>query len=217
MSLFKHDYGPGYYNQFLTREKPNSQRNHNRLNTLLAQKPSGRLLEVGCGKAGFLQMAESHFTVTGIDISRAAIDAIRPHFGERVSLLNIEQRPLPGGDYDVIAAFNVLEHLRQPHKVIDKLYRALSPGGILFGSVPNKFGPAGELHTFLSNFFDRTHVSTFTPQTWERIFHHAGFNEVTFFGEVNFGPNRSRYLRGKSWRYLSFNLMFICTKPSTVR
>jgi len=213
MSLFKHDYGPGYYSHFLTRVNPNSQRNLNRIKTLLEQKQDGRLLEIGCGKAGFLHMAEKHFEVLGIDISRAAIDAIRPHFGERVSVLNIEQRPLPGGDYDVIAAFNILEHLRQPHKVVEKLVRVLSPGGLLFGSVPNNSGLAGRPGTLLSNFFDRTHVSTFNPPTWERIFQHAGFAKVDLFGELTFGPNHSRYMRGKLWRHLSFNLMFFCTKP----
>jgi 2-polyprenyl-3-methyl-5-hydroxy-6-metoxy-1,4-benzoquinol methylase len=212
MSLFKRNYGPGYYENILTREKPNSQRNQNRLNTLMDLKSNGRLLEIGCGKAGFLHLAEGRFDVQGIDISHAAINAIRPHFGERVSVLNVEQRPLPGSGYDVIAAFNILEHLHQPHKVVDKLFRALSAGGLLFGSVPNNFGPVGRLATLLSNTFDRTHVSTFTPETWKRIFSHAGFQKIDFFGELNFGPNRSRYLRGGFWPYLSYNLMFICRK-----
>ncbi len=212
MHLIKRDYEKGYHDGILTREKPNSQRNQNRLQNLLERQPDGRLLEIGCGKAGFLRLAESHFAVEGIDISRTAIEAIQPHFGERVRVLNVEQRPLPGSGYNVIAAFNVLEHIHQPEKVVSKLYKALAPGGLLFGSVPNKFGPAGSLHTLLSNIFDRTHVSTFSPDTWQRIFHHAGFSSIDFFGELNFGPNRSRYLRGRFWRYLSFNLMFFCQK-----
>lgn len=212
MSLIKHDYGPGYHDHFLTREKPNSQRNQNRLSTLLERTQAGRLMEIGCGKGGFMRLAETHFEVQGVDISRTAIDEIRPCFGDRVNVLNIEQRPLPGENYEVIAAFNILEHLHQPHKAVDKLFRALSPGGLLFGSVPNNFGLVGALNTHLSNFFDRTHVSTFTPQTWQRIFRHSGFTTIEFFGEVTFGRNRSRYLRGRLWRYLSLNLMFMCTK-----
>ncbi len=213
MSLIKRDYEKGYHDGILTREKPNSQRNQNRLRTVLERQPGGRLLEIGCGKAGFLNLAESQFDVEGIDISSTAIETIQPQFGERVCVLNVEQRPLPGSGYHVIAAFNVLEHLHQPEKVVAKLFKALAPGGWLFGSVPNKFGPAGSLHTLLSNIFDRTHISTFTPNTWQRIFRHAGFTTIDFFGELNFGPNHSRYLHGRFWRYLSFNLMFFCQKP----
>lgn len=213
MNLIKRHYEKGYHDNILTGEKPNSQRNHNRLSALLAQKQAGCLLEIGCGRGGFLSLAENHFAVEGIDMSRTAINAIQPRFNGRVRVCNVEQHPLPRGNYDVIAAFNILEHLHQPQKVVAKLYQALNPGGLLFGSVPNKFGPAGGLHTLLGNIFDRTHVSTFTPDTWQRIFRHAGFNQVVFFGELNFGPNRSRYLRGRFWEYLSFNLMFQCNKP----
>jgi 2-polyprenyl-3-methyl-5-hydroxy-6-metoxy-1,4-benzoquinol methylase len=217
MKLIKRDYDKSYYNNFLTRESPNSPRNQARLRVLLARQaggplPGARLLEVGCGSGGFLLLAEAHYEVEGIDISHAAIAALQPHFGQRVSLLNIEQRPLAHGGYNAIAAFNILEHLRQPHKAVDKLYRALAPGGLLFGSVPNNFGPVGSAATLLSNIFDRTHVSTFNPSTWERIFRHVGFSAIDFFGELTIGRNRARYLRGRFWPYLSFNLMFICSK-----
>jgi cyclopropane fatty-acyl-phospholipid synthase-like methyltransferase len=58
MSILKRDYGSGYYEFFPTREKPNSQRNHNRLTTLLERRREGSLLEIGCGKGGFLTLAE---------------------------------------------------------------------------------------------------------------------------------------------------------------
>jgi SAM-dependent methyltransferase len=130
-----------------------------------------------------------------------------------VSVVDIENQKLHGSDYDAITAFNILEHLRQPHQVIDKLCRALAPGGVLFGSVPNYFGLVGGAATRVHNLFDRTHVSTFAPDTWRQIFHHAGFQRVNLFGELVYWLNHSCDLHGKFWPFLSFNLMFWCVKP----
>ncbi|MBE0695743.1 MAG: hypothetical protein IH586_02360, partial [Anaerolineaceae bacterium] len=64
--------------------------------------------------------------------------------------------------------------------------------------------------TRIGSYFDRTHISTFPPDAWQRIFTHAGFKDVLFFGEINLGRNHCRYLRGKSWPHFAFNLMFVC-------
>lgn len=212
MRLIRRHYEEGYHKNILHHEAPNSQRNQERLRLVLSYKTSGSLLEIGCGLGGFLKLAEVHFSVEGMDISRTAIATIHPHFGDRVRVFNIDQHFLPQAGYEVIAAFNLLEHLRQPHKAIDKLYHALNPEGIIIGSVPNNFSLVGGFNTRLGNFFDRTHISTFTPDTWNRIFQHAGFQHIHFFGELPLGPNHCRFLSGRLWPYLAFNLMFICQK-----
>lgn len=208
MKLIRRDYEKGYHEHPFNQEKPESQRNHERLRLLLSHRQDGRLLEVGCGTGGFLRMAAAHFEVEGVDLSRHAIEVLRPEFGERVSVLDIAQKPLPRARWDAIIVFNILEHVRQPHRVLEKLHAALAPGGLLLGSVPNNYPPVGSVHTLLTNFFDRTHVSTFDPATWRRIFTHAGFTKAEFFGEVTLGHNRCRYLTGRLWPFVSFNLMF---------
>lgn len=212
MPIIQHDFENGYHDRLLTRELPNSQRNRNRLRKLLVYQAGGRLLEIGCGKGGFLKMAESHFDIHGLDISQSAVKRIKAYFGDRVDVSNIEQQALPAGEFNVITVFNVLEHLRQPHQVVEKLFHSLAPGGILFGSVPNNFGLVGGIATQLSNFFDRTHISTYPPAAWQQIFQQARFSKVVFFGEVTFGPNASQYCHNRFWPYQSFNLMFLCSK-----
>lgn len=167
-------------------------------------------MEIGCGKGGFLRLAEGHFQVEGLDISRHAIETIRTHFGERVSVANLATDPLPTNYYDVIVVFNILEHLDQPGQAIQKIARAVKQDGLVIGSVPNNFGLVGGLVTRIGNFIDRTHIATYPPHTWQALFKQAGFAQTDFFGEIPMGRNRCTYLHHKLWPYFSLNLMFVC-------
>jgi 2-polyprenyl-3-methyl-5-hydroxy-6-metoxy-1,4-benzoquinol methylase len=212
MKLIQTNFEDGYHERLFYREQTNSQRNQARLRLLREYLPAGRLLEIGCGTGGFLSLAEAHFEVEGMDLSRSAIQSIQPHFGSRVRAANIEQAQLPALHYHAVAVFNILEHLQRPEKTVDKIFHALQPNGLLIGSVPFNSHLIGSLITRIGSYVDRTHVSTFPPETWRRIFAYAGFQHVEFFGEVNLGRNRCRYLRGKGWEHLSLNLMFVCQK-----
>ena len=212
MKFVRRQYDAQYHENFAYREVENSQRNRQRLKALMRYRQSGKLLEIGCGKAGFLRMAEEYFEVEGMDISAYAIHAIQPHFGDRVKVSNIEQHPLPAQQYDVIVVFNILEHLRRPAQVVDRLHFALKKDGLLIGSVPHNAGWVGGTITRIGNFFDRTHISTLPPDAWARIFKKAGFNPITFFGEVNLGRNHCRYIHHDLWPRVAFNLMFVCQK-----
>lgn len=173
----------------------------------------GRLLEVGCGLGGFLNLAQQHFEVFGIDISAYAIERLRPKYGEHVSRMDLERDQLAVGQFDVVAAFNILEHLFRPEIALEQIYQNLADNGILFGSVPNNTPLIGWLHTGLTNFFDRTHISTYPPTRWRQLFREMGFRKIQFFGEIVLGGNFCIYVRNTMWSRISLNLMFICEKP----
>jgi hypothetical protein len=81
--------------------------------------------------------------------------------------------------------------------------------------MPNHFGLVGGLATRIGNYFDRTHVATFTPAVWRTLFQQAGFHDTQFFGELTLGPNVALYLRRWWWPYVSFNLMFVSRKSGS--
>jgi SAM-dependent methyltransferase len=68
--------------------------------------------------------------------------------------------PLPGLEtrqrFDVIAAFDVLEHIPNLDGALDNLERLLVPGGLLAFTVPVYDGPLGSLVDRLDK--DETHV-----------------------------------------------------------
>lgn len=205
-------YGKSYYESFFSRPKPNSQRKRTSLAELLVYQPGGKLFEIGCGRGEFLALAKKHFDVQGMDISPYAVQVALDGLSGRIVQGNIEEENISSGSYDAIIAFNVLEHLHQPARVIEKVFRGLREQGVFMGSVPLNAAVLGRIHTLLTNLFDSTHVSTYAPETWRELFARAGFRLVHFFGELNIGKNRHVYVRSHLWQYLSFNLMFVCRK-----
>ncbi|MCC6548080.1 class I SAM-dependent methyltransferase [Candidatus Sumerlaeota bacterium] len=97
-----------------------------------------RLLDVGCGNGGFLmQMRDRGYDVEGTEWT--AESARRIPSGARVpihvgDLLTLD---LPEHSFDAITLWHVFEHLRKPDETLEKIYRLLKPGGLLFLAMPN--------------------------------------------------------------------------------
>lgn len=209
MKLIQTDYDEHYHEHPLLREKPDSQRNRKRLGLLREFCPGGRFLEIGCGRGGLLRMAAEYFEVEGVEISIAQAQSLQAEFGARVRQADIQVEALPRARYHAVAAFNLLEHLRDPGQVLKNVQAALQPGGVMIGSMPNNFGLVGGIATAVNNFFDRTHIATYSPAVWQALFEQAGFGRTLFFGEITLGRNRAIYVRGAGWKVVSFNLMFV--------
>jgi 2-polyprenyl-3-methyl-5-hydroxy-6-metoxy-1,4-benzoquinol methylase len=77
-------------------------------------RPNGRLLEIGFGAGGFLEAAAQHYEIQGIDVSRWAVQHAPRHLRRRVRVQDIADKSLGRHQYDVVAAYNVLEHLADP-------------------------------------------------------------------------------------------------------
>jgi len=97
-----------------------------------------RLLDVGCG-TGFLAARMQRFgVVEGLETAPEARALARERLGPGFVL---HEAPLPGGlpagaSYDVVTAFDVLEHLEDPGPALAALRSALRPGGFLLCTVP---------------------------------------------------------------------------------
>lgn len=102
----------------------------------------GRLLDVGCGNGTFVAAALAQgFDAVGIDFSCTAIEMGRKHFGiEPLYCLSIAQlrEQFPGQLFDVVTAFEVLEHMDDVQDFLTELATVLRPGGHLVVSVPNR-------------------------------------------------------------------------------
>ncbi|MDQ6664895.1 MAG: methyltransferase domain-containing protein, partial [Acidobacteriota bacterium] len=100
------------------------------------------VLDAGCGTGyGSAHLALNAREVLGIDNSEEAVGYARAHFAQRN--LRFEQGlcqslPVADGSVDLIAAFEVIEHLPEWRKFLGDARRALTPGGLFLVSTPNK-------------------------------------------------------------------------------
>jgi len=98
------------------------------------------LLEVGCG-TGFvlagLRAARPDLRLVGTELFEEGLSFARRRLGEQVVLHQADARTLPyDGEFDVVGAFDVLEHIAQDREALAGLARAAKPGGGVLLTVP---------------------------------------------------------------------------------
>jgi SAM-dependent methyltransferase len=102
-----------------------------------------RVLDAACGEGyGSAMLAVSAASVLGVDIAESAIAHARQRYAQQANL-RFEQgdcTALTCGDaqFDLIVSFETLEHVAAQEELIAGFARALSPGGLLIVSSPDK-------------------------------------------------------------------------------
>ena len=101
------------------------------------------VLDVGSEDATFIYWLADRWPrakVTAIDIDAAAIDAcVRarpPAYAARVGFEVALLADLPDAAYDVVTAFDVLEHITDDEQAVRDVFRTLRPGGRFLVHVP---------------------------------------------------------------------------------
>jgi SAM-dependent methyltransferase len=140
-----------------------------RLNPLLNYVKRGRLLELGCAYGFFLKRAKRFFDVIGLDVSEYALEQTRFHTPEcRLEACDLNNRlPFGESEFDVIAAFDTLEHVVNMDFCIGEISRVLKRGGFFVFQVPVR-NVSTRLLGFLD--MDKTHVSITSEEKLMSLF-----------------------------------------------
>jgi 2-polyprenyl-3-methyl-5-hydroxy-6-metoxy-1,4-benzoquinol methylase len=157
--------------------RPNT--NGRMLSQTLRWARAGKLVDFGCGDAGFLVLAKKYFEVSGIELSPRGAEISR----ERVSRDVILEGPvtemaatLPANSFDVVTQFGYVEHEWQPIAGLRAAHRLLKPGGVTVIKTPNYASWNRTIRGMdWCGYHIPAHCNYFTPRTLAEILRHTGF------------------------------------------
>jgi SAM-dependent methyltransferase len=168
----------GYYD-YLESEALLAREHAHRLELLRSCVASGKLLEIGCASGGFLAHAREHFMVQGLDVSAFAVESARRR-GLDVLQGSLEEHGPLNSPYDLVAAFDTVEHLPRPRRTLGRAFALLRPGGYLVLTT-------GDAHSLLARLCGRywrlmtppQHLWFFAPHNLTALLTGLGFSEVS--------------------------------------
>jgi len=148
-------------------------------------RKTGRLLEIGCLYGYFLEVARrSGWRAEGVEISGYAAGVARAK-GFEIHRGELQTLALDQGSYDVIAMWDVIEHLTDVAEIVKCCATLLRPSGALIARTPDArallftdgfMGAAYRHLAYPANTAE--HVFHFTPETLSALMAKAGLREV---------------------------------------
>lgn len=152
----------------------------------LPDNPQARLLELGCGNGNTAAAALAEGKcgwACGIELcERPAAEAQKKLNHVIVGDIEHLSLELPQAPFDILLMSEVLEHLRSPLAVLEKLRLLLRPGAIVLAGSPNVCYYTvilmllrGRWDYEREGIMDETHLRWFSPATYRQLFERAGF------------------------------------------
>jgi SAM-dependent methyltransferase len=139
--------------------------------------PGRRVLDLGCRDGALTQTYAAGNEVVGVDADREAL-AEAARLGIETRWADLDQ-PLefPDASFDAVVAGELLEHLRDPERLVAEIRRVLRPGGTFVASVPNAYRLKGRLRFLIGRppESDPTHLQMFSAAGVRALL--AGFDD----------------------------------------
>ncbi|MBI5651564.1 MAG: class I SAM-dependent methyltransferase [Chloroflexi bacterium] len=143
-----------------------------------ADKPTRRLLDVGCHIGVMVELAQARgWDAWGVEPSTWASEQARAR-GLNVITGTLTDAAIPENYFDVVTMWDVIEHLTDPMAEIRNAYRVVKPGGIFaihtidiesaFARVMGKHWP----------WLMEMHLYYFSPRTLGKMVEQAGFQVI---------------------------------------
>ena len=109
-----------------------------RLDTLPKPRPGQKLLDVGCGDGQFASAAMARgWTAEGVELNPPAAQKARER-GVTVMEGHLEGIEFGTDVFELVTAWDVIEHLPDPAQFVRKLVEAVAPGGTIIVTTLNR-------------------------------------------------------------------------------
>jgi len=134
-----HEYTSGAYGEYAKSRDLKIATARPRLAVIKQRARGNRLLDVGCATGFFLEAAaDEGFDVRGVEFSTVAISLARPDIRDLIVRGDVNELLSRGPEqFDVVTAFDIIEHVQNPANFLHEMREILKPGGVLAISSPD--------------------------------------------------------------------------------
>jgi len=139
--------------------------------------PRKSLLDVGCATGELLKLIQDCFVCSGVEINSGTAELAR-QAGFDVTTGTLDD--IVGDErFDVITMLQVIEHITEPRAILERAFKLLKPGGLLYLDTPcidsASFALFRSRHVHVSGF---GHVSLFTMQSLTHLADRCGYKTL---------------------------------------
>ena len=144
------------------------------------KNPVGKLIDIGCGEGFFARFFYDHgWEIECCDLSSFAIERHNPEilsfFTENNIFKELDEKITDNNKYDFINLSNVLEHVREPVILLERVKKIMGRDSMLRIKVPNDFS------TFQQILLDSSRISS---EYWFNPPGHLNFFTLTSLKDV---------------------------------
>jgi len=160
-------------------------------------EPGTKVLDYGCGTGvSLLELRQRQCEGFGVEHD-PNIEKIAQHFGLKVHIGSLADKPFPGIKFDLIVLNQVIEHLLEPGRLLERLSDRLSSEGKIILSFPN----TGSIYRWIFNrhwinWHVPYHLNHFSRQSFELLCNRLGLR-CTRWRTVT--PNFWTFLQVRTW------------------
>jgi len=187
--------------------------------------PAKRVLDIGCGTGyGAAELSRTATLVVGCDQSTDAIDYARRNYrtgNVEFLLASASATPLGNAQFDLITAFELIEHLQDWQGFLREVSRLMRPGGLFIVSTPNRQyytesraerGP----NPFHHHEFDLAEFTSALQVLFPHVclFLQNHGEALTFHPATGFGPAEGRIDSGSGSPFVAHFFVAICSKAA---
>ena len=147
--------------------------------------PKASVLDIGCGAGGLTALWQENlpgFIFEGVDISEKAIKLARKFYPEiKFDTTSAEAVGKTTKKYDAVSICEVVEHVKDPKKVLKNIYKILKKDGILYLTTQLE----GDKNTLLGKIYGSRgiepkekiagHIQIFTENSIKKLVRDSGF------------------------------------------